>query len=315
MQSRACAVLKLPWKSYPTGMTVPVSCDFYSDLRRVLMKKLDELGYFIGDEADTDAALVSFLNVCMLRIRPRPRSVRWSNSLKSRKVKLPQEILRPIEQIEEASIRGVDLNPYLSRRLVRDKKAAFIDFQFNDWGMKHLHLGESLESPGVIMGTSQLLFIIERTATLYFIEVGSHQDWAEQELFEIVVREWPELFESWRMRGVTGLEYGNPTSDQRKGLRSAKITTATQSEDGRVYSAPGGGQLANGCNLHVRIQADSMLYRLHAIEEIYKGNGSKIASLIAEKTGQTLKELRLELIDLVNFEPVIIELQTGIQLN
>ncbi len=296
------------------GMTIPVSCDFNSDLRRVLLTKLDKLGYSIGNETNADAVLVSFLNVCMLRIWPHPRSVRWSSSLESRKQALPSDLLRPIEKIAEASVRGADLNSYLSRALVRDKKVAAIDFQFNDWGMKHLHLGESFESPGVIKGTPELLFIIERPTTIYFIEVGTHKDWAKQELFEIVVREWPELFECWRFRGVTGLEYGNPTAGLRKKLRSAKITTPTQTSDGAVYSATGGGQLTNGCNLHVRIKADSMLERINALEEAYRGNGSKIASLIAEKTGQTVAELCLELVDLDNFEPVIIEIQTGIRL-
>lgn len=298
---------------YSIGMIIPVSCDFEADLRKVLLARLDGLGFCLGEGVSTDEILVSFLNVSLLQISPGPRNVRWSKALMSRRLTLPQHLLRPIEQIEMASIRGEDLNPYLTRSLTKKKNAAFKDFQFNDWGMKHLHLGETKESPGVIKGTDELLFIIERPTTLYFIEVGSHQDWADQRLFEIVAREWPELFEGWRLRGVIGMEHENPTPDERKRLRSGNVTTPTQSNDGTVFAPPGGGQLANGCNLRVRLQADSILDRLNSLEEAYKGNGEMIAALLFEKSGQAISEVHLVLVDLNNSEPVILEAQTGIQ--
>ncbi len=45
---------------------------------------------------------------------------------------------------------------------MKKKNAGSNDLQFNDWGMKHMHMGEVFEAPGVIKGTKELLFVMVR---------------------------------------------------------------------------------------------------------------------------------------------------------
>jgi len=292
-------------------MTVLVRCDYLGDLRRLLSARLVADGFAVDAGDDAEAVLLKYLNVQQRGIPPGARQVQWSRELRTREPSLPPNLRAVIDTIEQASVRGENLSPYLSRRLVRAKDADFTDPLDNDWGMKHMHLGDAEESPGVIKGTRELLFVIVRADTLYLIEVGKHGDWVSQRLFDIAESNWPELFAHAAMNGISG---DNLSEETRRVLRK-KFAMGTTVAGGKVYIAPGGGQAASGLNFELRRVADQLLNRIHALEEAHKSQGEEIAAKIERKTGRSLGELHLQLHDVAaGGEITVVEVQTNIGL-
>lgn len=290
-------------------MTV-VHCDYFEDLRQMLLGKLVSSGFSVDPTADVDTLLLLHLNVELRRIHPGPRSVHWSRELRAKEASLPPHLRRAIDGIEKASVKGDDLNPYLSRQLVRDKDANFNDLQFNDWGMKHMHLGEVFEAPGVIKGTKELLFVVVRGDALYFIEVGKHGDWADDRLFTIVEVNWPQLLAHAVLDGVS--DGFTPTPEQRARMRK-KFVMLTTGAGGKVYGPAGGGSVASGLNLQVRIQADLLLSRIQELQAAHRAQGDEIAAKLVQKTGAPLPELHLKVHSLgLDGEVIVQETQSKI---
>ena len=296
-----------------------VHCEYFPDLRDILATRLVAEGFKV--EADLDALLVQYLKVGQRRIQQRCRGVKWSSDLRAREATLSAPIRNVLAEIERASVAGDDLNPYLSRTLNRDKDADFNDLQFNDWGIKHLHLGDALEAPGVVKGTKELLFVIHGEEVLHFIDVGDHKDWADDDLFLIIESNWPELLADALLPGVsadTGGEFASGTfkPEDRLRLRRARIGTATVGATGMVYAPVGAGQMMDGTNFEVRELADRILDRVHRLEVAHKAQGDEIAAKIALKTGaEALPELCLKLLS-VNANDlvvVVVETQSGQQ--
>lgn len=286
-----------------------VHCDYFADLRRSLAAQLVADGFAVNPTDDAEAVLLKHLNIQQRRIGERVRTVAWSRELGAREPTLSPKHRAVIGTIERASVKGENLNPYLSRRLVRDKDADFADSMDNDWGMKHMHLNDIEESPGVIRGVNDLLFVIARDETLYLIDVGVHGDWAKQRLFEIVESNWPDLFAHALLQGVTGDSF----SEEARLVLRKKFSMGTTTSSGNVYVAPGGGQMANGLNMEIRIAADAILNRLSALEKAHKAQGDEIAASIRHKTGKQLSEVHLQLCEVAgNSEVTVRETQTNI---
>jgi hypothetical protein len=219
---------------------------------------------------------------------------------------------RALANIEQSALKGEDLNPYLSRQLVKKKDAGSNDPQFNDWGIKHMHLGEVFEAPGVIKGTKDLLFVMVTNDALYFIEVGDHCDWADDRLFAIVETNWPELLADAVLPDVFDADVFTP--EQRLKLRK-NCNILTVGPSGRTYASVGGGQMGSGLNSRIREHADHILNRLHTLEEAHKSQGAEIGAKLAQQTGNMPAELYLKLGSIeADDAVVVIETQTGIRI-
>jgi hypothetical protein len=89
---------------------------------------------------------------------------------------------------------GLDLNPHLSGTVQKD--AGYDDMMLNDWVMHHLHLGTRAhpKNPAMMARTKELLFAMVDNDDIYFVAVGDHTDWTDQQLFETARTHWPHLF-------------------------------------------------------------------------------------------------------------------------
>jgi hypothetical protein len=299
-------------------MAIPVHCNYFADLRGILVTKLGSYGFKVEPTADTEAVLLRYYNVEQRRVRPQPRPVRWSNELRTREAALAPDVRRALATIEQSSTTGNDLNPYLSRQVVGKKKnARRYDPQFNDWGIKHMHLGEVYAEPGMIEGTKELLFVMVTDDALHFIDVGDHEDWADDHLFAIVETNWPELLADALLPGVSSDgSVGSVLTPEARLMLREKFTLATVGPSGRVYSAVGGGQVTTGLNFEVRRRADHVLRRLHELEQAHKSQGDEIAAKLAPRAGTALTELRLRLESLnpEDDEAIVLESTTGLRI-
>ncbi len=104
-----------------------------------------------------------------------------------------------VDQIE----RGADLTKYLSRRVrssftlprkfgkKRLSQLEHLDLLLNDWGVHHLHLSTAVEADGFVERNDPLLFAMFRSEKAYFLDIGTHQSFADDRLVRIAVENWP----------------------------------------------------------------------------------------------------------------------------
>jgi hypothetical protein len=287
---------------------ITVHASFSNDLRELLAAKLVSDGYEVAPTEDLDAVLVKFLNVQHRRIPPRRRGVVWSKELRTKGPTLTADQRAALARIEAASMAGADMNPYLSRRLVRS--AAFNDMLLNDWSIQHMHLGDGLNAEGLVRGTKELLFVIAKADTLYYVNVLDHAAFSDDQLFTIAETNWPHLFQHVALKSALGLER-EVSSAERAELRAAGINVFTVGSSGTVFAPAGGGSVTTGTSISVRRAAMHLLDEMRRREKDCHEHSEPIAKKVAEKTGKALTELHLKLEMADDGKIRIVETQTG----
>ena len=154
------------------------------------------------------------------------------------------------EQSERKVERGENINPYLSRKL---PNLSANDELLNDWGIQHLHLGSSLitkkKNRGFIEGTPELLFVYFDEQSAYFIVIGDHESFGDQELLEILHDNWPEILEKFKAPNIKSVIPDDLTKKQRYQMRKAGYNLGVNvMRDGTAYVMVGGGIMWSGDN-------------------------------------------------------------------
>lgn len=223
-----------------------VDGDIASEIRRELSNFSNELNSI--DDLDLQMVYFRYLHRLIPAV---PRQI-----LKSREFKCPPELQDGLNLLESKIKNGKSLTHHLSRKIT---KLNYNDLHLNAWGIQHLHLGTTYNKKGLIEGTEQIVFAIFDDTTAYFISIESHS-WYEIEHLNIVVRNWPFLFERYRIRGQS-LAY-NPNSEQIQALRSNHANSAITLCNGLHYFEPGGGNMSNGTAMAASMY--QMHFRNHA---------------------------------------------------
>jgi hypothetical protein len=224
--------------------------DFDADIRAEYAARLAALRMPVGSTDKASDLIIRFFSVPHRRIdRARRRTV-WSVELRARASRLPATYATAVATIERLSESGGDLNPYQSRDLAHRPWKA--DPQLLEWGITHLHLGLAPDPKhaGLIAGTPDLLFVVVRPDTLYFVEVLPHDSLSDQSVFDVANRNWPYLSEHAVFSDAVGLEH-KATSQERHRLRSAGINVLTMGANGRVYGPVGDGRTTSGAPLQI----------------------------------------------------------------
>ena len=162
----------------------------------------------------------------------------------------PPEYLGALAGIERKIESGENINPYLSRKL---PNLCANDELLNDWGIQHLHLGSSVitkkKNKGFIKGTPRLLFVYFDEQSAYFIVVGDHDSFGDQELLQILHDNWPEVLARFKDPSVKSVIPDDLTSKQRDQLRRAGYNMGVNvMRDGTAYVMVGGGIMWSGDN-------------------------------------------------------------------
>ncbi|WP_455654996.1 hypothetical protein [Phascolarctobacterium sp.] len=122
---------------------------------------------------DIIIALQNFLNKLVIE---KKRKVQYSKEL-SEKIntkQLSQDVINKLEAFKRKFENGEEINSHLSRTVFNSKK---LDYAFNIWSIKHLHLSESVPFSDKEMKknrSGQLLFFIENNDTVFFVDVKNH---------------------------------------------------------------------------------------------------------------------------------------------
>lgn len=264
-------------------MGTTVKMDLFHDYVEMAREKLKLAGYAEVQAESDDDALRRYFNVARRRVPVASRKTHKSSSLIC-----PSELQQGLDALIATSETGGDLRPYQSTLLTN---STFSDLLLNDWGFQHFHLGTGLHptNPGFKARTGPLLFAILTPTDLYCITVGDHANFAEQELLEIVHREWPDLLPSIpRPTGNEKLALV-PSNNDIKKFRHNQINAVTAREDGAINVGAGGGlTLKKGQSMAVTMAFTRMVAEVRNWEKL-------IREVIDENPGGYPPDLKLKL--------------------
>lgn len=257
---------------------INMQIDLKADALRYIVDELQTLGVQPPSSDLTECALLLF----KLERRcpePRPRQTKLSATFT-----VPDELSRGLELLRKAIHRGDNLKPYLSRETFKVEQS---DGLLDDWGILHLHLGERLQSDGLIKGTKVVAFVLVRDDCIYFIEALPHgyghgDVWFRESLIHVIDQNWPELLPS---NGSPMTADVISPQERRAFRKKLNVNVTVAKPSGEVIFAPGGGVMADGTAM-----ADfSRLQRLYAdldyLERLCRHSEAEIRAALGKVDG------------------------------
>jgi len=198
-------------------------------------------------------------------ISPKPRNIHFAS-----KFECPDNYKRGLNILIHKIIHGGDLFPHMSRNIINAKKK---DGMLIDWGIHHLHMGESVdpEKPYLIEGKNLVLYCFVDELNVYALIIDRHGLWTQDHIFEILASEFPEAIEKFKMIGVMA---GNTySSKERAKLRKVGLTTFSTFKD-NVYMPLGGGAVCSGDPLNAVTSLDKRIMYCQEYQKIIKNKFS-----------------------------------------
>lgn len=170
-------------------------------------------------------------------VYPRPRE--WKEC---KGIAVPTELLAGWQMLKSEVIGGRNLAPRLSRQsltLMRE------DDMLNDWGVQHFHLGTQPSSkyPNLMEGTKELVYAFVTKDVVYAIEIGLHGQWANKQLLEKLVADYPEALEPFKTE-AKDIAF-DPDEKATKELRKLHVNGMLKLSTG-IYVPPGMGIAGDG---------------------------------------------------------------------
>lgn len=208
-------------------------------------------------------------------VQPLPRRVRRSAELEGSPKS--EEHARALEAIEAKVAQGDDLNPHLSSRIALPvggenseplARRSDRDLLLAEWGIHHLHLSTEMGKGGFTKRTGDVLFAVFRNSDAYLLgifEHPAHANWAAEEIFAVLVRNWPKAGLVIEARSVIGL-FQEYSDEDRLKLRKSGVTNALE-VDGKVYSPAGIGLTTAGTPIEATREANRLMWELNGWRE------------------------------------------------
>lgn len=270
-----------------------IECDFQSDYAETLRAALARWDVHLDDGAPLEELSLTFHKVSYRIIEPRPRKFRSAAGFTC-----PDELKPGLNALKLASARGEDLTPFQSKSVVNVDEH---DTMLSDFGIHHFHLGgragTSLagalgHQAGGVVRSGPLLYAIVKATHVYAIGVRPHGHWAKVDLIDTVERNWPELLEPFRLRGVVGLET-EVSDEDRARLRKAGINVPIASGAGGFYFSPGGGHAGTKTPVNAVRASDYNLEMVSRWEEHVREIAvEQLVPKVASSLGRTPNRLR-----------------------
>lgn len=216
----------------------------------------------------------------------RPRKI-----VKSKQFSPHLRYIDGLKSLEDAIENGGDLNLYQSKGYDRLNE----DQMYNEWGIRHFHLGEKVDSKtGKIERTEHVLFAIVTHNTVYFIQVKSHKSFSSKIFLEIVDSNWPELIKQYLIDDSVRL-FSKVGSKDRHKLRKAGVISFTQLKNGKIYMPTNGGYATNGSSNKLITKKIELEKRLSSIEKNLDKNRLKLAKDLQIDESIPLSTIRIHL--------------------
>jgi hypothetical protein len=208
-------------------------------------------------------------------VAPMPRKVHVSRELRSS----PEANLhRPVlDELIRKIEHGIDMTPHLSRRIVhpyrtikptKPSRRSDRDLLLSDWGIHHLHLSLNLQPDGMTERSRDVLFAVFDGDNAYLIGIFAHPNeanWATEDIFAVMVRNWPNAGLVHQAHGVIGLSQHYSDEDRLK-LRNAGISNLMEI-DGKVFMPGRLGQTAAGTPMQATREVNALMWQISVWRE------------------------------------------------
>ncbi len=216
-------------------------------IRRHVLRAMPAEGRSSLEPLGLSSLLVEYQTWRSRFIAPQPRKVHRSAELQASPKAV--EHRRSLDALREKIASGEDLTAHLSKRIHQPFQNVAApklehrtdrDVLLADWGVHHLHLSAAA-------GGDDVLLAMFADADAYLIGIyrhPKHANWAAEEIFAVIVRNWPKAGLVHQSRSAVGLSQ-QYTNEDRRTLRSAGPTVLMQI-DGKVYSPRGFGMTIAG---------------------------------------------------------------------
>ena len=208
---------------------------------------------------------IRFLNAHSRRIPPaKPRTVHPSKELV-----IPPQFQLDYEALVALIKAGGDLKPYLSRHIIKRKRADWNDGLLNSWGIQHLHFRHE--------GTDHLLFCVITDSDVFLIQVLPHveEEWVNTQLIQILHDNWPETIARANHSLMKPEAF---STSKRQSLRSYNANFAVTVADGTVYLPLAGGTTASGDSIEDHYNCRKIFGELNFWQETVASNVLAIRS-------------------------------------
>ncbi|MGR7922791.1 hypothetical protein ACU6RQ_17115 [Zobellella denitrificans] len=193
--------------------------DWISTLKDILE---NHWGYDTAGVTDEHLPYVYF-NAEKRRPDQRPRKIILSDTFKC-----PENLQTVWNRLQGLIETGQDITPNLSKLI---KQLHNKDSMLNDWGVHHVHLGNSIKGE-FIERTGPLLFALITKENFYAIGVYEHGVWADTKIVEIIHRNWPSEVAQYQKKGI--ISATEITEQQRLTLRAKNANSFVTVNDGTV---------------------------------------------------------------------------------
>jgi hypothetical protein len=207
-------------------------------------------------------------------VRPGPRKVH--RSFEMNKSLRSARHAGVLVEIEAKLIAGEDINGHLSTRIENAlgadvspseslQKRRDRDLLLAEWGIHHLHLSTRAHKRkrGFFERTDDVLFAVFQDSDAYLLGIyrhPEHENWAAEEVFAVLVRNWPEAGLVNESEFANGLAQDFSDED-RLALRSFGVNTGLK-VDGKIYSPGGLGMSLDGTPLETVMVAQQVMWEL-----------------------------------------------------
>ena len=251
-----------------------------------MLSEIVRLGYSASNNEPINSISYKFFSIKQRRIEPRPRRVHES-----------AEFTHPVDHsagysaLKEKIQLGEDLSPHLSKSLLDE---GYKDMLLNDWGIHHFHLGTAIDNTGFAQRTGPLLFAWVSEDEFFCIKVLLHGSWSQQELIQIIYKNWPQLIAANCIKTKHSSAYFLSDEDISK-YRKLRIQTFIEIEPNVVCGITGGGYSAAGTSLKAQTQSMKYEQLVLNLECQVRENIDIYARLIAKEEFVSGKPLSLNL--------------------
>ncbi len=241
---------------------------------------------------DVHRCVIDFLNLELKLIKPVPRKIFISDTLKTRKI--PTENFQGLLEIDSKIQVGKDITFHQSREAFNP---SYNDPLLNDWLIHHLHLSDWKKSGDKFYARTKLVLFVAFTPTqAFFIDVRPHGKngepyvFAKKELLEIIDNNWTELLKDYTTED-TMMMIHNVTDEEREKARKSGLMLGMTEVNGKIIVNPGIGVVTSGHNIVLVKKANAIMrFVQESLMEIDK-NKEEMRAVLSDKSGFEIKEL------------------------
>ncbi len=218
-------------------------------------------------EMDISHLLARWFEILERLVEPVPRTVHMSGKIEislskfgnSRK---EQEIKGMVSKLCRRFELGKDVTPWLSKKILEDST----DQMLLQYGLHHFHLSSGIGEDGFSTRSGYLLFAHILKTDVYLVDIRQYRHpkglrWVDQELPEIMFRNWPGLFTK-----ISGVTPSTVTDEEKKMLWRKNINVPLNIDGSAYVVGTRVGQSFSGASMLLLHRANLLLRELKRIQ-------------------------------------------------